>query len=77
MTVLKDLDYVTLDDPPGEVEAVIIPINEDWGRVILTSTVCGKSYRLGVLSPRAKDLDPFVAGAKLAGWVVIDERSRP
>lgn len=68
--------YVTQDDAHGWPEMLVIPIDDNWGRIILTCNANGKEYRLGVLAPRAKDIDLFVTGARLAGWAVIDERSR-
>ncbi len=65
---------VAQDDGPGQTEVLVIPINDEWGRIIVSCHVGDKVYRLGSLAPRAKDIDPFVTGAKLAGWVVTDER---
>lgn len=66
--------FIDQDDAHGQPEMLVIPIDDNWGRIILTCNVYGKKYRLGVLAPRAKDIDPLVSGAKLAGWMVVDER---
>lgn len=68
--------FVTQRDASGQIEILVIPVDDDWGRIILSCNVKGKIYRLGTFAPRAKDIDPFIDGARLAGWVVIDERSR-
>lgn len=67
-------EFVTQDDGPGQTEVFIMPINDDWGRIILSCNIKGKIYRLGVLAPRTKDIEPFIAGAKLAGWTIEDKR---
>lgn len=67
--------YVTQDDVPCQIKVLVIPINDDWGRIIFSCNIGGKVYRLGSLAPRAKDIDSLVAGARLAGWKIDDKRS--
>lgn len=47
-------EFVTQDDVSGQTEILVIPINDEWGRIIVSCNIGGKVYRLGSLAPPRK-----------------------